>query len=56
MGGSLKRDEMRELEKLFKQADLTDVSFIVNYMFFITFISVTFMLIYSLLDTGQHTF
>ena len=46
MGGSLKRDEMRELENLFKQADLTNVSFIVNYLFLITFISVTFMYIY----------
>ena len=43
MGGSLKRDEMRELENLFKQADLTDVSFIENYLLSVTFISVSSM-------------
>ena len=46
MGGSLKRDEMRELENLFKQADLTDVSFIWNYLLLVTFISVAFVLLY----------
>ena len=46
MGGSLKKNEMKELESLFKQADLTDVSLLWIFFFLIT----------KYPFTGQYTF